>query len=369
MITFDCRLARPAFTLDATFEAGTGITALFGTSGSGKSTIVRLLAGLERPDRGRIAVADRTFVDTTSGAFLKPWQRRAAMVFQDSQLFPHLTVRRNLDYGRRLTPKAERRVAPEAVIGILGIEALLERYPATLSGGERQRVAIGRALLASPRVLLMDEPLASLDADRRLEILPFIERLRDDFGVPILYVSHAVEEVARLAATVVRLDQGRVIAVGSPAEVLTGDALARPGERFHRLSILNGTFARHLPEYGVSVIAHPAGEIVVAGQMEARGPVRVAVQATNVTLAIGRPTNISVRTALHGRIIGLETDDGPFAHVAMALAGGDRLEAFATRLAIDRLGLDVGDEVTALIKAVAIDEKSVPGLSAGRHQA
>lgn len=368
MIRFECGLARPAFTLDAAFSAGLGITALFGPSGSGKSTIIRLVAGLEKPDRGCITIGERRFVDSSAGIFLKPWQRRAAMVFQDSQLFPHLTVRQNLDYGRRLTPIPERRIAPEAVIEILGIGALMARNPVTLSGGERQRVAIGRALLASPRVLLMDEPLASLDADRRLDILPFIERLRDEFSIPILYVSHSIEEVARLAATVVRIDQGRVTSVGSPAEVMTGNALDRPGERFSRLSILNGTFARYLPEYGVSVIAHPAGDIIVAGQTRANGPVRIAIQATNVTLAIGRPTNISVRTALQGQITGLETDDGPFAHVTIALAGGDRLEAFATRLAIDKLGLDVGDEITALVKAVAIDEKGVPGLSGGRLQ-
>ena len=363
MIRFDCRLERPGFTLAAAFETDGGITALFGPSGSGKSTIVRLVAGLEQATAGSITVNGTAFLDSAARIALKPWQRRAAMVFQDSQLFPHLTVRANLDYGRRLLPAAERVIAPAPVIEILGIGHLLDRSPATLSGGERQRVAIGRAVLACPRILLMDEPLASLDADRRLDILPFIERIRDEFSIPILYVSNAVEEVARLAASVVRLEQGKVLAVGAPADILAGEALSRPGERFQRLSILHGTVGRFLPEYGLSLIHHPAGDILVAGKVAGDGPVRVAIQATNVTLAIGRPTNISVRTALTGEIVELNMDDGPFAHVGIALAGGDRLEAFVTRLAIDKLGLGTGDAVTALVKAVAIDEKSVPGLS------
>ena len=200
MIAFDCRLQRRDFVLDAAFEAGGGVTALFGVSGSGKTTALRVLAGLERPERGRIAVDDAVLVDTARGVFVPACRRRMGMVFQDAQLFPHLSVRQNLEYGRWFTPAAERRVAFAPVVEVLGIAHLLERQPATLSGGERQRVAIGRALLASPRLLLMDEPLAALDADRRLEVLPLIERVRDAFGIPILYVSHAAEEVARLGA-------------------------------------------------------------------------------------------------------------------------------------------------------------------------
>ena len=244
---------------------------------------------------------------------------------------------------------------------VLGIGHLLGRRPETLSGGERQRVAIGRALLTSPRLLLMDEPLASLDSNRKLEILPFIERLRDEFAIPIIYVSHAVDEVARLAAQVVKLDTGRVAAIGTPGEVLASASLAATADRFDAVSILSAPLKTFLPDYGVSVLDHPAGEIVVPGRLPDHGPVRVTIRATNVTLAVGRPVNVSVRTALQGRITGLETDGGPFALATVMLDGGEILRAFTTRLAADGLGLGIGDEVQALVKAVAIDERSVPG--------
>lgn len=362
MISFAAKLARSEFAFDVAFEAGKGVTALFGPSGSGKSTAIRLLAGLERADEGRIVADDHVLLDTRSKVFVKPHRRRIGLVFQDALLFPHLSVKANLTYGRFFTPKPDRKIDFDPVIEVLGIGHLLKRRPATLSGGERQRVAIGRALLTSPRLLLMDEPLASLDANRKLEILPFIERLRDEFAIPIVYVSHAVEEVARLAAHVVKLDRGRVVAVGTPAEVLTPASLAQAAGRFDAISILSAPVKKHIPEYGVTLLDHPAGDIVVPGKVEAGGIVRVAIRATNVTLAVGRPGNVSVRTVLHGEVIKLETDDGPFALATIVLHGGEVLKAYATRLATDGLGLDVGDEVQALVKAVAINERGVPGL-------
>jgi molybdate transport system ATP-binding protein len=223
VITFSCALARPGFTFDVSFEAGAGIMALFGPSGAGKTTVIRLLAGLERPARGTISVAGHRLLDMEGRVFVPAHRRRVGLVFQDALLLPHLSVRANLLYGRWFTPASERRLALGPVVEVLGIGHLLARGPETLSGGERQRVAIGRALLASPRLLLMDEPLASLDAARREEILPFIARLRDAFDLPVVYVSHASEEVARLATHVVRLEQGRVVAAGSPEIVLRGD--------------------------------------------------------------------------------------------------------------------------------------------------
>jgi molybdate transport system ATP-binding protein len=270
-------------------------------------------------------------------------------------------VKANLAYGRFFTPKAERRVELGPVVDVLGIGHLLARRPDTLSGGERQRVAIGRALLTSPRLLLMDEPLAALDEARKREILPFIETLRDEFGIPIVYVSHAVEEVARLAAHVVRLEGGRVAAAGPPAEVFAHQGLAPGQSRFDALSILSAPVKSYVPEYGVTVLAHPAGDIVVPGGIAGTGPVRVAVRATNVALAVGDPGRVSVRTVLRGRLVALETDGGAFARATVALPGGDRLEAYTTRLAADELGLKVGDPVTALVKSVAIDERGVPG--------
>ena len=363
MMTFDCQLTRADFSLDVAFQTQGGITALFGPSGSGKSTVLRLLAGLEQPQQGRIVLDDTILLDTTKNIRLKPHKRRIGLVFQDAQLFPHMSVRANLTYGRWFTPKFERTIAFDPVVEVLGIGALLERKPDSLSGGERQRVAIGRALLTSPKLLLMDEPLAALDTTRKLEILPFIENLRDEFNIPIIYVSHAVEEVARLAQTVVKLEHGKVVGIGSPTDLLTPTSLANATDRFDAVSFITGKITRFLPDYGVTLVSHPAGEITVTGQIEPLGAdVRIAVRATNVTLAVGRPGNISMRTALAGRVTKLETDSGPFALVTLQLVGGDMLRVYATRLATDQLGLDVGDEVLALVKSVAIDERGIPGL-------
>ncbi|MEJ1161488.1 molybdenum ABC transporter ATP-binding protein [Prosthecomicrobium sp. N25] len=363
MIGFACRLARPDFLFDVAFEGGEGVTALFGPSGCGKTTAIRLIAGLERPDRGRIAVDDRVLVDTQAGTEVPAHRRRIGLVFQDAQLFPHLSVRRNLTYGRWFTPAAERRIGLDPVVEVLGIGHLLDRRPATLSGGERQRVAIGRALVASPRLLLMDEPLASLDAARKTEIMPFIERLRDEFRIPIVYVSHAVEEVARLADRVVRLEHGRVAATGTPTEVLAPNGLASATERFEAVSVLKARVRAVMAGYGVTVLSHPAGDIVVPGILSvSQGEVRVAVRATNVTLAVGTPGNLSIRTSLAGRVSAVERGAGPLALTTIALTGGDSLKCYSTRLAVDSLGLDVGDAVLALIKSVSIDERGVPGL-------
>ena len=363
MISVSVRLKRRDFALDVAFEGGAGVTALFGPSGCGKTTVIRLVSGLERPEAGRIVLGDRVLTDTASGVHVAPHRRRIGLVFQDAQLFPHLDVAANLGYGRFFTPRAARRIGEEAVVAVLGIGHLMGRRPETLSGGERQRVAIGRALLTSPDLLLMDEPLAALDDDRKLEILPFIERLRDEFSIPILYVSHAVEEVARLAATVVRLDRGRVAQIGSPAAVLAPTAVARATARFEAMSLLTARMTRFDADYGVSILDHPAGRIVLPGVLpEAGETVRIAVRATDVTLSLGRADHVSVRTTLVGTVAKVESDHGPFALVTVVLPGGDRLYTYATRLAVDDLGLDVGDEVHALVKAVAIDERGVPGL-------
>jgi molybdate transport system ATP-binding protein len=206
------------FSLDVAFAADAHVVALFGPSGSGKSTVLNVIAGLVRPKEARVAVGGRVLVDTRAGVFVPPHRRRIGYVFQDGRLFPHLSVRRNLAYGRWFTARTERWAKPEEVIALLGIGHLLDRSPGTLSGGEKQRVAIGRALLASPRLLLMDEPLASLDEARKRETLPYIERLRDELSIPIVYVSHSLAEVERLAGRIVRLDGGRVAPSNPPPQ-------------------------------------------------------------------------------------------------------------------------------------------------------
>lgn len=360
MIRVDAALKLGAFDLDIAFENDEGITALFGRSGSGKSTTINLIAGLARPARGRIVLDGRTLVDTEAGIFVPKHKRRVGLVFQDTQLFSHLSVRQNLLFGRWFAPKAERNIAFEPVVETLGIGHLLARKPARLSGGEKQRVALGRALLASPKILLMDEPLASLDQERKLEILPLIERLRDEFRIPIVYVSHSVEEVGRLASRVVVLEAGRVVAMGGVEDVLGPGLSAAHISRFARSSVLTGKLASIDAAYRLTEIAHPAGTIWLVGQA---GPIgreaRIVIKSTDITLAKARAEALSVRTTLAGTVTEIDTDDGPIAGVSIALDGHGQLYALATRKAIDELGLARGDRVFALVKTVALDERAV----------
>jgi molybdate transport system ATP-binding protein len=214
------------FGLDASFETEGHLVALFGRSGAGKTTLINVIAGLIVPDRGRVVVDGTTLVDTDRAVFVPKHRRRIGYVFQEGRLLPHLTVRQNLLFGRFFTPRSDRYSSLGHVVDLLGLGALLERRPGSLSGGEKQRVALGRALLRSPRLLLMDEPLASLDDARKAEILPYIETLRDEVRVPIVYVSHAVLEVMRLATAVVVLQAGKVTGVGPAADVMKDASLA-----------------------------------------------------------------------------------------------------------------------------------------------
>ena len=360
MICVDVALALGSFHLDVAFENDEGITALFGRSGAGKSTTINLIAGLARPDRGRIALDGTALVDTERGIFVPPYRRHVGLVFQDAQLFPHLTVRQNLLFGRWFASPKNHSASFASVVETLGISHLLQRKPNGLSGGEKQRVALGRALLAAPKFLLMDEPLASLDMERKLEILPLIERLREEFRVPIVYVSHSVDEVARLASRVVVMEQGRVIAIGGVEDALGPGLRNTRVSRFERSSVITGRL-KGTDAYGLTQISHPAGTIWLTGRARPIGPeARVVVKATDITLAKARSEGLSVQTTLAGKISEIEMDDGPIAGVSIALDGHGQLFALATRKAIDALGLGKGDRVFALVKAVALDERTVP---------
>jgi molybdate transport system ATP-binding protein len=359
MIEVDVTRKVGSFVLKVAFSNDRGITAIFGRSGSGKSLTISLIAGLTRPDKGRIVLDDHVLVDTKAGIFVPPHRRRIGFVFQDSHLFPHFSVQRNLMFGRWFAPRNERAIAFESVVETLGIAPLLKRRPGGLSGGERQRVAIGRALLACPKLLLMDEPFAALDLQRRLEILPLIERLRDEFQIPIVYVSHALEEVVRLAARVVVLEAGEVKAVGDPGEVFGPSAVQAAESRFDRTTVLSVQVGGEDAAYGLTELLHPSGTIWLAGPAGERGgKVRIMVRATDVTLSAGRPRNLSVRSVLEGQVRDVETA-GPLASVEITLNGGGRLFAMATRRAIDDLGFKPGDPVFALVKTVALDERTV----------
>lgn len=360
MIAVDIRHRRGDFELIAAFETKARILALHGPSGSGKTTLAHVIAGLIAPTEGRVAVNGDRLVDTDRGVFVPPEKRRIGLVFQDALLFPHLDVRRNILFGRFFTPRAERRVPFDAVVETLGIEHLLARAPGTLSGGERQRVGLARALLSSPRLLAMDEPMASLDFDRRQEIMTLIERLRDEFAIPILLVSHAADEILRLADEVVALDRGRVLAQGLPSETLAAASRAIEGGRFSVVSAIEARADAFDPRYGVTTLRHPAGEIVIAAKIAAGDrPVRALINATDVALARTRPSQISVRTVLGARVAALDVDQGPLAFVQLELDGGGRLTAAVTRLALDDMNLHLGDDIFALVKSVALDERDL----------
>lgn len=357
MIDIDIGLTRGDFSLDVAFTAGEGATALFGRSGSGKSTILAALAGLLRPTRGHVRIGDTTLFDADRWIAVPSHKRRIGYVFQDAQLFPHLSVRANLGYGRYFAPKAERRLDLETVVEVLGIGALLDRRPVTLSGGERQRVAIGRALLAAPRLLLMDEPLASLDQQRKREILPLIERVRDEFGVPILYVSHAPDEVARIAAHVVVIEAGRVVRMGTPALTLSATDQTPSDSRFDAVSVLSGVIAAHDAPYAITLLNHPAGTIALPGLFGEPGQrQRIIVRGSDVSIALNAPEALSIRTSLSGLVERIVTDAGPVARVEIALVGGEALSAYVTRKAVDSLALVPGLAVKALVKSASIAE-------------
>ncbi len=221
MLRVDVEKLLGDFSLQAKFESEGRVTGLFGASGAGKTSLVNMIAGLLRPDRGTIAVDGETLDDTAKGIHVPPWRRRIGYVFQDARLFPHLNVRQNLDYGRRMNGLADDVEQQTRVTGLLDIGHLLDRRPGKLSGGERQRVALGRALLAKPRLLLLDEPLGALDESRRAEILPYLVKLRDEARIPMVYVSHDAAEMRQLATQIVLLQRGRVSSVGG-VKVLSG---------------------------------------------------------------------------------------------------------------------------------------------------
>lgn len=350
------RHAFQGFTLDVDFRAPPGLTVLFGPSGAGKTTVVNAVAGLLRPDQGRIAAGDWVLLDTAAGRFLPPHKRRLGYVFQEGRLFPHLTVRQNLAYGRWFAPRDARPESLERVVDLLGIGHLLARRPAALSGGEKQRVAIGRALLAAPKLILADEPLAALDEARKAEILPYFERLRDEVSVPILYVSHSSTEVARLATTVVALRAGRVAAIGPPSEVL-GDAAAMGARGV--ASVLEARILAHHDD-GLTEVETAAGRLLLPRRAEAPGTaLRLRIPAQEVILARVRPEGLSALNILAGTVESLEPDGGTGLVVALN-AGGARVRARITRRAAAMLDLAPGIPCHAIIKAMATEEASGP---------
>jgi molybdate transport system ATP-binding protein len=347
--------AFPGFALDVDLTAPPGLTCLFGRSGSGKTTIINAVAGLLRPDEAEITLDGAALHD------LPPHRRRVGYVFQDGRLFPHMTVARNLAYGARVRrlPLAEY----DRIVALLGIGHLLDRRPAALSGGEKSRVAIGRALLSGPRILLMDEPLAALDEARKVEILPYVEALRDSFNLPILYVSHALPEVARLATTIAVIEAGSVVALGPAAAVLADPAQVPRMGLADAGAILTARIAGH-EEDGLTRLETAGGPIWLPRVPGAPGQrVRVRVAAQDVILARARPEGISALNILPVRVIEVREGSGPGVLVRLDL-GGESLLARVTRRSAANLEITTGTTLFAVVKSVAVTQGDI-GAEAG----
>ena len=343
-----------AFRLNARFACGEGVIALFGQSGAGKTTLINSIAGLVRPRKGLIMLDDEVLFDAERGIHVPARKRRFGYVFQEGRLFPHLTVRQNLTYARLFGAEMTSDGFAH-IIELLGLRGLLDRRPSGLSGGERQRVAIGRALLASPRMLLLDEPLASLDARRRDEIMRYLELLRDEVQIPIIYVSHSVEEVVRLAETVVLLSAGAVVAVGSVEEIMGRPDLRPAAGVFEGGTVIDARVVSQDMQYDLATLAFDGGSLTVTNLDALIGePVRVRIRARDVSIALDPPERISIQNVLHGQVTAIDAPRGGIVDVSVSVEG-TMVRSRITQRAVEQLGLVPGRNVYLLIKAVSLD--------------
>ncbi|MCG2635334.1 MAG: molybdenum ABC transporter ATP-binding protein [Gammaproteobacteria bacterium] len=348
-------VARGGFSLAASLDLpATGVTALFGPSGCGKTTLLRCIAGLDRPDSGYVRIGEQTWFDSATGVDLPVHQRALGYVFQEGRLFPHMDVARNLEYGWRRVPRVTGPITREQVIELLALEPLLRRRPHQLSGGERQRVAIGRALLSNPRILLLDEPMSALDQARKAEILPFLDALRRQLTLPMIYVSHIIGEVVALADQVVLMRDGRSLGCGPLAEMLGAAAVSQmpPGREG---TVLQMSVVGHDSRYHLTELESGIGRLWLTGLLLQPGAtVNLLVQASDVALALAPPRDQSTQNVLPARVVAINPVSD--AQVLVELAAGDQaLLSRITRKAAEQLGLSAGLAVHALIKSVAID--------------
>ena len=347
-------LQRDEFDLDVDFEVPMhGITGVYGESGSGKTTLLRCIAGLEQPGSGRLTVSGEVWQDRAENISRRVHEREIGYVFQEPRLFRHLNVRRNLDYGRNRSGAAKSEVGFEKVVSLLGLEKLLHRMPDALSGGEAQRVAIGRALLRAPKVVLMDEPLAALDRMRKDEILPFLDRLHAELSLPIIYVSHNIEEICRLCDHLIVIEDGRVLAnenlqsalVRMDLPILSGDEAG---------SVIHGTIKAYDARYELTRFEFSGGELLVPGAFAEEGQnARLRIRASDISLCRDRPPQSTILNILPATVDEIQTGRGPSVLVRLNI-GTDRLIARITRRSRDELNLQSGDAVLAQIKAVAV---------------
>ncbi len=349
------RLQHPAFCLDTALQLpASGVTALFGPSGSGKTSLLRCIAGLEPHARGSLHLDGHCWQDDARQLFLPPHRRELGMVFQEASLFPHLDVRRNLEYGLRRSPASARPVGWQQALDLLGIGHLLERAPHKLSGGERQRVAIARALLTSPRLLLLDEPLSALDYQRKQEILPYLERLQRELDIPVIYVSHAIEEVVRLADYMVLLDRGQVIAAGTPTDTLS--RLDLPQAFADESSVVLTAQVEQIDaRYRLARLAFANGQLwLPAGKLNVGNPTRVRIHARDVSITLSQHDDSSILNRLPAQIESFapQADSG---HVLIRCRVGTApVMARITLRSFETLGIRAGQAVWLQIKAVSL---------------
>ncbi|MBF0424397.1 MAG: molybdenum ABC transporter ATP-binding protein [Magnetococcales bacterium] len=356
-LQLSARLSRPDFTLAIDLELpGRGVMALFGPSGSGKTTLLRIVAGLERPTRGHLHVNGELWQESDKGFFLPPHRRSVGYVFQDAALFSHLDVRGNLTYGLRRVPAGGGQVVLDQVVALLGIEPLLSRRPDTLSGGERQRVAIARALAVTPALLLLDEPLAALDLARKREILPYLERLHNELKIPVLYVSHASDEVARLADHLVVMDAGSVVASGSIHEILARvDPPIRLGEESG--VVLDAVIGARDDPWHLSRADFVGGSLWMRDHgLPVGRQVRVRILARDVSLALEHHPGTSIQNILPGQVVAVAPDTHPAQVLVRVQVGASPLLARITRRAVANLELVPGKPIWVQVKSVALIE-------------
>ena len=357
MIEVRLQLNYPGFALKVDLKLpGRGVTALYGHSGSGKTTCLRCIAGLERAEDGVVQINDQVWQDSRNGLFVPPHKRALGYVFQEASLFPHLSVRANLEFGFKRIPRQQRRVDMAHATELLGIAHLLDRHPQHLSGGERQRIGIARALLTSPRLLLMDEPLAALDSKRKSEILPYLERLHDELDIPVLYVSHAQDEVARLADHIVLLSDGQALASGTVGETLARlDLPMALGDEAG--VVINGSVSAYHAHYHLLTLQLPDSALsmrVAHAPLALGKQLRIKVQARDVSLSLQAQEPSSILNRLPVTVTGEICADNN-AHVLVRLdAGGTPLLARISRFSRDQLQLHPGQALWAQIKAVAV---------------
>jgi len=361
VVDISIRRKQGNFIVNASFNLqGGGITVLYGSSGAGKTSIINMVAGLLQPDEGRIAINGHVLFDSTKGINVPPEKRKIGYVFQDGRLFPHLSVRSNLSYGMYRRSSDDRFVDFDQVVRLLGIRHLLDRCPAKLSGGEKQRVAIGRALLTSPSILLMDEPLASLDRARKVELLPFIDRLSQEFSIPILYVSHSMDEIINLADSIVILHSGCAVAAGKLDELMSrGDWENLSGQENFG-AVISTVVEGHDEEFGLTELGFPGGVLKVPRfEISCGSNVRVNIHPRDVAIALNPPSQISIQNIFHGTVEEIIKNNGVLVDVRLNI--GCPLLARITLRAREDLDLSLGQRVFALVKSVAISRGILNG--------